>query len=56
MKDQVEAEQLKQKAEARSHANQALQEYNKLQAMKKIRDEQAASGNDNTEAYAAILD
>ena len=55
-KDQLEADQLKQKAEARSHANQALQEYKKLKAMMKIRDEQVADGNDNAEAYAAILD
>ena len=54
--DQVEDDQLKQKAEAQSHANQALQEYNKLKAMKKIRDEHVASGNDSAEAYAAILD
>ena len=54
--DQVEDDQLKQKAEAQSHANQALQEFNKLKAMKKIRNEQVADGKDNTEAYAVILD
>ena len=54
--DQVEADQLKQKAEAQSSANKALQEFHKLQAMKKIRDEHVADCKDNAEAYAAILD
>ena len=35
-KDQAEVHQLKQKAEAQSHAKQALQGCNKLKAMNKI--------------------
>ena len=54
--DQVEADQLKQKAEAQASANKALQKFHKLPNMNKIREEQVATGQDTPEAYAAILD
>ena len=55
-KEQIETEQMQHQIESQSHANKALQEYNKMQAMQQIRNENVSQAKDDAGTYAAILD
>ena len=56
VKKQMETEQVQHQIESQSRANQALKEFNKIQAMQQIRNDNVPKARDDSGTYAAILD